>query len=136
MRLILAASVLFLMGSAQAQTGGKMAAVDDSDLKSVEQQWVEAYYKGDGKTLAGFETDDFTVIANGQKATKEEQIAEVERRGPAGVPASNTEEEIRHYGDVAVITGLSGGANVRYTTVWVKQNGQWKVVHLHYSMAG
>jgi hypothetical protein len=23
---------------------------------------------------------------------------------------------------------------VRYTTVWVKQNGQWKVVHLHYSM--
>ena len=136
MRLILVASVLFLMCSAQAQTGGKTAAVDDSDLKSVEQQWVEAYYKGDGKTLAGFEADDFTVIANGQKETKEEQIAEVERRGPVGVPASNTEEEIRHYGDVALITGLSGGANVRYTAVWVKQNGQWKVVHLHYSMAG
>ena len=136
MKLMLAVSVLFLVGSAQAQAGGKPAAVDDSDLKSAERQWVEAYYKGDGKTLAGFETDDFNVIANGQKETKEEQIAEVERRGPAGVPASNTEEEIRHYGDVALITGLSGGANVRYTTVWVKQNGQWKVVHLHYSMAG
>jgi ketosteroid isomerase-like protein len=136
MKLMLAVSVLFLVGSAQAQAGGKPAAADDSDLKSAEQQWVEAYYKGDGKTLAGFETDDFTVIANGQKETKEEQIAEVERRGPAGVPASNTEEEIRHYWDVALITGLSGGANVTYTTVWVKQNGQWKVVHLHYSMAG
>ena len=135
MKLMLAVTVLFLVFSAQAQTGGKTAAVDDSDLKSTEQQWVEAYYKGDGKTLARFETDDFTVIANGQKKTKEEQIAEVERRGPVGVPASNTEEEIRHYGDVAIITGLSGGANVRYTAVWVKQNGQWKVVHLHYSMA-
>jgi len=120
MKLMLAVTVLFLVFSAQAQTGGKTAAVDDSDLKSTEQQWVEAYYKGDGKTLARFETDDFTVIANGQKETKEEQIAEVERRGPVGVPASNTEEEIRHYGDVAIITGLSAGANVRYTAVWVK----------------
>ena len=135
MKLMLAVTVLFLVFSAQAQTGGKTAAVDDSDLKSTEQQWVEAYHKGDGKTLARFETDDFTVIANGQKETKAEQIAEVERRGPVGVPASNTEEEIRHYGDVAIITGLSGGANVRYTAVWVMQNGQWKVVHLHYSMA-
>jgi ketosteroid isomerase-like protein len=136
MKLMLAVSVLFLVFSAQAQTGGKTATVNDSDLKSAEQQWVEAYYKGDGKTLARFEADDFTVIANGQKDTKEEQIAEVEHRGPVGVPASNTEEEIRHYGDVAIITGLSGGANVRYTAVWVKQNEQWKVVHLHYSMAG
>ena len=134
MKLMLAVSVLFLMCSAKAQTGGKTAGLDDSDLRSVEQQWVEAYYKGDGTTLARFEADDFTVIANGQKETKKEQIAEVESRGPVGVPASNTEEEIRHYGDVAVITGLSGGANVRYTSIWVKQNAQWAVVHLHYSM--
>jgi ketosteroid isomerase-like protein len=133
---MLAASVLFLACFAQAQTSGKNSAADDAELKNVEQQWVEAYYKGDGKTLASFESDDFTVIANGQKATKAEQIAEVEGRGPVGAAASNTEEEIRHYGDVAVITGLSAGANVRYTAVWVKQDGQWKVVHLHYSTAG
>lgn len=136
MRLMLAASVLFLACVAQAQTSGKSSAADDSDLKNVEQQWVEAYYKGDAKTLARFEADDFTVIANGQQEAKAEQLAEVEGRGPVGVPASNTEEEIRHYGDVAVITGLSAGANVRYTAVWVKQDGQWKVVHLHYSTAG
>lgn len=133
MRLLLAASVLFVTCFAHAQTGAKTPATDDSDLKSVEQKWVEAYYKGDGKTLARFEADDFTVIANGQQATKAEQVAEVEGRGPVGVPASNTDEEIRHYGDVAVITGLSGGANVRYTAIWVKQNGEWKAVHLHYS---
>jgi ketosteroid isomerase-like protein len=136
MRLMLAASVLFLACVAQAQTSGKSSAADDSDLKNVEQQWVEAYYKGDAKTLARFEADDFTVIANGQQEAKAEQLAEVEGRGPVGVPASNTEEEIRHYGDVAVITGLSAGANVGYTAVWVKQDGQWKVVHLHYSTAG
>ncbi len=133
MKLMLAFSVLFLACLAQAQTGGKSANADDSDLKSTEQQWVAAYYGGDGKTLSRIEADDFTVIANGQKPqTKAQQIAEVEGRGPVGVPQPSVEEEIRHYGDVALITGLSGGSNVRFTAVWVKMNGSWKVVHLHY----
>jgi ketosteroid isomerase-like protein len=134
MRLTLALSVLFLACLAEAQTSSKTATADDSDLKSTEQQWVNAYYGGDGKTLSRLEADDFTVIANGQKPqTKAEQIAEVEGRGPVGVPQPNVEEEVRHYGDVALITGLSGGSNVRFSTVWVKLNGSWKIVHLHYS---
>ena len=137
MRLTLALSilsVLFLACLAEAQTGSKNPSADDSDLKSTEQQWVNAYYGGDGKTLSRIEVDDFTVIANGQKPqTKAEQLAEVEGRGPVGVAQPNAEEEIRHYGDVALITGLSGKANVRFTAVWVKLNGSWKVVHLHYS---
>ena len=133
MKLMLAFSVLFLACLAQAQTGGTSANADDSDLKSTEQQWVAAYYGGDGKTLSRIEADDFTVIANGQKPhTKAQQIAEVEGRGPVGVSQPSVEEEIRHYGDVALITGLSGGSNVRFTAVWVKMNGSWKVVHLHY----
>lgn len=132
MRLILAISVLFLACLATAQTGAKPSAADDSDLKSTEQQWVNAYYSGDGKTLSRIEADDFTVIANGQKQTKTEQIAEVEGRGPVGVPQPNVDEQIRHYGDVALITGLSGGSNVRFTAVWTMLNGSWRVVHLHY----
>ena len=134
MRFMLALSVLFLACVVEAQTGSKSAQADDSDLKSTEQQWVAAYYSGDGKTLYRIEADDFTVIASGQKPqTKAEQIAEVEGRGPVGVPQPSVEEEVRHYGDVALITGLSGGSNVRFTAVWVKMNGSWKVVHLHYS---
>ncbi len=134
MRFMLALSVLSLACVVEAQTGSKSAKADDSDLKSTEQQWVAAYYGGDGKTLYHMEADDFTAIANGQKPqTKAEQIAEVEGRGPVGVPQPSVEEEVRHYGDVALITGLSGGSNVRFTAVWVKMNGSWKVVHLHYS---
>ena len=134
MRLVLAISVLFLVSLTEAQTGSKTTAADDSDLKSTEQQWVDAYYRADGKTLSRIEADDFTLIANGHKPqTKAEQLAEVEGRGPVGVPVANVEEEVRHYGDVAVIFGLSGGSNVRFTAVWVKLNGQWTVVHLHYS---
>lgn len=133
MRRILAFAVLLLACQAETQTAAKSSTTDDSDLKSTEQQWVAAYYAGDGKTLSRFEADDFTVFANGQKQTKAQQIAEAEGRGPVGVPQPNVEEEVRHYGDVAVITGLSGGSNVRFTAVWVKQNGSWKVVHLHYS---
>ena len=82
MRLMLAVSVLFLACLAQAQTGGKSPAVDDSDSKSIEQQWLDAYYRCDGKTLSRIEADDFTVIANGQKPeTKAEQITAVEGRG-------------------------------------------------------
>ena len=132
MRLMLVVSVLFLACLAGAQTAAKGSTTDDSDLKSTEQKWVAAYYAGDGKTLSSLEADDFTVIANGQKQTKAEQIAEVEGRGPVGVPQPNVEEEIRHYGDVAVMSGLSGGSNVRFTTVWVKQNGSWKAVQVHY----
>jgi ketosteroid isomerase-like protein len=133
MRLMLALAVLFLGCLADTQTASKSLAADDSDLKSTEQQWVNAYYSGDGKTLSRLEADDFTVIANGQKETKAQQISEAEGRGPVGVPQPNVEEEVRHYGDVALITGLSGGSNVRFTAVWVKLNGSWKVVHLHYT---
>jgi ketosteroid isomerase-like protein len=132
MRLMLALAVL-LLALAEAQTGDKTPTADDSDLKSTEQQWVNAYYSGNGKTLSRIEADDFTVIANGQRETKTQQIAEAEGRGPVGVPQPNVEEEVRHYGDVALITGLSGGSNVRFTAVWVKLNGSWKVVHLHYT---
>jgi len=118
MRRMLVVSVLFLACLAGAQTAAKSSTTDDSDLKSTEQKWVAAYYAGDGKTLSSLEADDFTVIASGQKPqTKAEQIAEVEGRGPVGVPQPNIEEEIRQYGDVALITGLSGGANVRFTAV-------------------
>jgi ketosteroid isomerase-like protein len=130
MRLLLVA----LACLAQGQTAGKRPAKGDASLKSIEQQWVDAYYRGDGETLSRLEADDFTVITNGEKPqTKAEQIASVESRGPAGVPAANVEEEIHQYGDVVLITGLSESSNVRFTAVWVKINGEWKVVHLHYS---
>ena len=135
MRLTLFLSVLILICGMQAQKAGQSSAGADADLKSVEEKWVTAYYSGDDKTLAQLETDDFMAIANNDKPqTKAEQIAAVQSRGPLGVPSPNIEEEIRHYGDVAVITGLNQSSNVRFTTVWYKMNGQWKVVHLHYSM--
>ena len=133
MRLMLALSVLLLGCSVEAQTGVKIPAADDSNLKRTEQQWVNAYYSGDAKTLSRLEADDFVVIANGEKETKTQQIAEVEGRGPVGVPQPNIEEDVRRYGDVALITGLSAASNVRFTAVWVKRDGSWKVVHLHYS---
>lgn len=135
MRVAILLSVMSLACSTLAQVAAKPAAADDSDLKSVEQKWVNAYYSGDDKTLSQIEADDFKAIANNQKPqTKAEQIAEVRGRGPVGVPSPNVEEEIRHYGDVAVITGLNESSNVRFTTVWFKTNGEWKIVHLHYSM--
>ena len=134
MRVLLAISLLSLACLAQDPAASKGATNADASLKAVEQKWVEAYYRGDGDTLSRLETDDFTVIANGEKPqTKAEQITSVEARGPAGVPAPTLEEEIRHYGDVAVITGLSGNSSVRFTAVWVNMNGNWKVAHLHYS---
>jgi ketosteroid isomerase-like protein len=134
MRFLGAISVLCLACLAQGQAASKGTASDDTDLKTVEQKWVEAYYRGDGDTLSRLETDDFTVIANGEKPqTRAEQITSVESRGPVGVPAPSLEEEIRHYSDVAIITGLSPSANIRFTAVWVKMNGDWKVAHLHYS---
>ncbi len=134
MKFMLLVSVLVLAYGAQVQAASKRPAANDADLKNAEQQWVNAYYSADGATLSRLEADDFTVIANGEKPkSKKEQIASVAGRGPAGVPAPNVEEEIRHYGNVAVITGLSESSHTRFTTVWVKRNGQWKVVHLHYS---
>lgn len=134
MKFMLFVSVLLLAAGTQIHAASKRPAASDADLKTAEQQWVNAYYSADGATLSRLEADDFTVIANGEKPqSKEEQIASVEGRGPAGVPAANVEETIRHYGNVAVITGLSESSHTRFTTVWVKRNGQWKVVHLHYS---
>lgn len=134
MKRLIIFAVVSLSCLLQAQVAAKPAASEDADLKSVEQKWVNAYYSGDDKTLSQIESDDFKAVANNQKPqTKAEQIAEVQGRGPVGVPSPNVEEEIRHYGDVAVITGLNESSNVRFTTVWYKTNGEWKIVHLHYS---
>ena len=134
MKFILAVSALFFVCLTGAQTTAKTSTAEDSDLKSTEKQWVAAYFAGDSKALSSFEADDFTVIASGQSETKAQQLAEVESRGPIGPAQESVEEDIRHYGDVALVTGLSGGSNIRYTAVWLKQNGSWKIVHLHYCM--
>ena len=75
-------------------------------------------------------TDDFTLTSqHGEIITRAARIEQL-RTGPISPePPPQSDEQIRMYGDTALRTRrvIRNGKPIRMLTVWVKQDGQWKV---------
>jgi peptidylprolyl isomerase len=148
--MVLVATVSY--GPVQSQTrakrtraaGSKPAAANvEQELKKLERQWLDAYIKHDPDTMARIEADDFTITyPDGSVRTKAEEV-EAQRNAQkqiADSSLSNTteDEHIRVYGDTAVLTGIfvrkgssqnpSAISRSRYTDVYVRRGGVWRVV--------
>jgi ketosteroid isomerase-like protein len=75
-------------------------------------------------------SDDFVLVdADGMVKSKAQRGADI--KAGLGPGAKFTEERARMYGDTAIITNLQG--NVRFTSVWVKQAGVWRMASAHSS---
>ena len=108
------------------------------ELTKLEKQWAEAGPKGD--LIAFFNriaSDDYIIIdETGDIRNKQQELASMRREK---ITVSTVEAlNVRVYGETAVVTGRFAitGSNEsqpfsvsgRFTDVWVKQEGQWRVV--------
>jgi ketosteroid isomerase-like protein len=136
----LAAATALLVASCQSP--GKLAAESDAEIRTIHQARLAAIVDKDFNTLEGFLADDFIVtFPNGTVGTKATYLGGQRAGRLLMTSATHDDERIKVYGDAAIITGRTTGKLlvegkeqpllIRYTHVYVKQGGQWRMVAQH-----
>ena len=109
------------------------------EIEALEQQWREAVISNNVTAMDQLLADDYIGIsANGTVETKAQALAQ-RKAGTVQIKTLDLNDlKVRVYGDTAVVTsqasleGTNGqsdiSGNYRYTRVYNKRLGQWKIV--------
>lgn len=144
--IILVAAILMSASLVQGQSPARQArsnAKDESAVLKLEREWLDAYMRRDAAAMRPMLTDDFTITySNGQVFNKEQELANLTQPGAAAAPRitlSTEDTRVRFYGNTAITTGRfiekgpSFSLQSRYTDIYVKQNGRWRIAASHLS---
>lgn len=108
-------------------------------IEKLEMQWRDAVVHNDVRVMDHLLADDYLGIsANGTVETKAEELAQ-SRAGTLRIQNLDLSDiKVRVYGNTAVVTsraeltGMNGQSNIsgnyRYTRVYNKRFGQWKII--------
>jgi uncharacterized protein (TIGR02246 family) len=145
--LFIAAVVLTVapMGVAQKQsaTGSHQTSVEEA-IKKLDNERIQAQIHADAAAIDRIYADDFIGVGpSGTVRTKAQVISDFTSGDLKFQSITTDEVQVRVYENTAVETGLSTmigqdkGQTVprdtRFTRVWVKQQGRWRLVANHYS---
>ena len=145
--LFIAAVVLTVapMGVAQKQsaTGSHQTSVEEI-IRKLDNERIQAQIHADAAALDRIYADDFIGVGpSGTVRTKAQVISDFTSGDLKFQSITTDEVQVRVYENTAVETGLStmsgqdkGKAvprDTRFTRVWVKQQGRWRLVANHYS---
>jgi len=130
--------------SARAKTAGKPTAKSsggtaEQEITALHAQLIEATLKHDAGFLEKYLADDYIAIRNDGKLTTKVQEIENYKSGVTKYESIEIREAtVRIHGDTAIYNSLNSikgaingkpfSGDVRNTRVWVKQNGNWKIV--------
>jgi ketosteroid isomerase-like protein len=139
-QIVLIASLIFMVSVyAQNRTDtGKL----EKEVLEVDTQRADAYVNGDVATLERILADDVTYVhPTGKVETKAEVIAGFKNQDRKYKSIKRDDVVVRIYGNTAVVTGRNTisaeyqGKNYdvqnRFTRVYVKQAGGWRLVAHH-----
>lgn len=126
-------------GMTAAEQTGKGSGDVEQQIKVLSDQMIEAQLKADTSYFEKNYADDATIIhGNGKLFTKAEEIADLKSGSLKYESIDTRERKIHVYGHTAVVSFLlsfkgavSGkpySGDLRRAVVWVKQNGNWKIV--------
>lgn len=136
--LLAAAICLALTTPAWAMPGHHSRAVHKK-IEALELEWRNAEVNNNVGLMDHLLADDYLGIsANGTVETKAQELAQ-RRAGTVRIKSLDLSDiKVRVYGDTAVVTstaqlvGVNGQSNIsgdyRYTRVYNKRFGQWKIV--------
>jgi uncharacterized protein (TIGR02246 family) len=127
--------------SASKNEGGTV----EQAIKQVDNERIQAQIHADAAALDRIYADDFIGIGpSGTVRTKPQVLADFTSHDLNFQSITTAEVQVRVYENAAVETGLSTmigqdkGKTVprdnRFTRVWVKQEGRWRLVANHYSL--
>jgi len=149
MRQILAIAVVAFSAAAIA-SGQEQAAIGDQRsiveqvIRKLDNERIQAQIHADAAALKRIYADDFIGVGpSGTVRTKPQVISDF-TSGDLRFQSITTEDvRVRVYGNASVETGRStmdgqdkGRAvphDTRFTRVWIKQQGRWRLVANHYS---
>jgi uncharacterized protein (TIGR02246 family) len=125
--------------TAVEQTGKTSGGTVEQQIKALQAQLTQAFLKSDTTFFEKYFADDYTAIyAAGKLYTKAQVIENFKSGATKYESIDEREAKIRTYGDTAVVNslfsvkGVTNGkpfsGDIRNTRVWVKQNGDWKLV--------
>ena len=123
-------------GKQSAQGGGDTV---EQQIKALHAQLMEATLKHDPSFLDRYLADDYMAIRNDGELTTKVQELENYRSGATKYESIEIREAtVRIHGNTAIYNSLNSikatingkpfSGDVRNTRVWVKQNGNWKIV--------
>jgi ketosteroid isomerase-like protein len=108
-------------------------------IETLEMQWRQAQVDNNISVISSLLADDYVgITANGTIETKSQTIA-LRKAGTIRITALDLDDlKVRLYGDTAVVTskadlqGVNGQSDIsgkyRYTRVYNRRLGQWKIV--------
>jgi len=133
------------ISSGQRQSARRNRRVNGAQvIKQVDHERIQAQIDADAAALNRLYADDFIGIGpSGVMRTKPQVISDFTSGSLKFQSIVTDDVRVRIYGNTAVETGRStmigqdGGKIVprdnRFTRVWVKQQGRWRLVANHYS---
>lgn len=150
MRRTLVIAVLFLtaasiaMGQKQGARRGQRGSVEQA-VRRLDDERIQAQIHADAAALDRIYADDFIGVGpSGTVRTKPQVLADFTSGNLKFQSITTDDVQVRVYGNTAVETGRStmigqdkGKAvprDNRFTRVWVKQQGHWRLVANHYSL--
>ena len=115
-------------------------------LVDVENKWVEALVKSDIATLDSIFVDNYVDTDERSRRSGKDDLFSFLKSGDLKLDSIKLSDiQVHVYGDAAVVTGsavqagsLLGGpiaTNVIFTDTFVRQNGKWRAVASHRSVA-
>ena len=137
------ATPLFVPGQEQSTRGDERNSVEQA-IKQLDNERIRAQVEADAVALDRIYADDFIGVGpSGTVRTKAQVISDFTSGDLKFQSIVTGEVQVRVYDNAAVETGLStmtgqdkGKAvprDTRFTRVWVKQQGRWRLVANHYS---
>ena len=131
------------VGQEQSARGSHKTSVEET-IRKLDDERIQAQIHADAADLDRIYAADFIGIGpSGTVRTKPQVILDFTSGELKFQSITTNDVQVRVYGDTAVETGLSTmigqdkGKTVprdsRFTRVWVKQQGRWRLVANHYS---
>ena len=131
-------------GQKQSARGSRTTSVEEA-IRKLDNERIQAQIHADARALDRIYADDFIGVGpSGTVRTKPQGIADFTSGDLKFQSITTDEVKVRVYENTAVETGLStmigqdkGKAvprDTRFTRVWVKQEGNWRLVANHYSL--
>lgn len=133
--------LLSVIGFAQTQP-----VANTEEFARLETAWNQAHITGDAAALDRLWSEDFEVAVPRMPIMSKSEALAFARSGRMRFERYETSDtRVRFYGDAAVVTGrlqrtrtINGkqlNDDWRFTKVYARQNGQWRVVAFHASEA-
>ena len=135
--------IALLLTTASIALGQKPRAIEQV-IRQLDHERIQAQIDADVAALDRIYAADFIGVGpSGALRTKPQVISDFKSGELKSQSISTDEVQVRNYGNTAVETGIStmigqdrGKAvprDNRFTRVWVKQQGRWRLVLNHYS---